>query len=161
MAKPVKAVPEGRPTVLPALVCKGAAKAIDYYKKVFGAKELHRTEGPGGTIAHAELGIGNSIIMLSDEFSSMAQAPSACTGHALYVYLEDCDAAFQRAVAAGGKSVMPVMNQFWGDRHGVFEDPFGHRWNVATHVEDVGPEELGRRAKEWMAKAAKAGAQGH
>jgi PhnB protein len=154
MAQPVKAVPEGQPTVTPALVCKGAARAIDFYKQVFGAKELHRMEGPGGSIGHAELKIGNSKIMLNDEFSGMAMAPSGCTAHTLYVYFEDCDAVFNRAVAGGAKAVMPVTNQFWGDRYGVFDDPFGHRWGVATHVEDVAPEELGRRAKEWMAKAA-------
>jgi PhnB protein len=150
----VKPVPEGHPTITPALVCKGAAKAIDFYKQVFGAKELHRMEGPGGSIGHAELMIGNSKIMLNDEFAPQAVAPKGCTGHSLYVYTEDCDAVFNRAVANGAKTVMAPMNQFWGDRHGVFDDPFGHRWSVATHVEDVAPAEMERRAKQWMAKAA-------
>jgi PhnB protein len=154
VANPVKAVPEDHPTVTPGLVCKGAARAIDFYKQVFGAKELMRMEGPGGSIGHAELMIGNSKIMLNDEFSGMAMAPSGCTGHTLYIYVEDCDGVFNRAIAAGATAVMPPMNQFWGDRHGVFTDPFGHRWNVATHVEDVAPAEMERRAKEWMAKAA-------
>jgi len=153
MAKAAKAVPEG-PTVRPALVCKGAAKAIDFYKNVFGAKELSRLEGPGGGIGHAELLIGNSKLFLSDEFSNQATAPVGCKGHALYIYVEDCDSVFNRATAAGAKAVMTPMDQFWGDRHGVFDDPFGHRWNVATHVEDVAPEEMKRRAQEWMAKAA-------
>lgn len=153
----VKPVPEGHPTVTPALVCKGAAKAIDFYKQVFGAKELHRMEGPGGSIGHAELMIGNSKIMLNDELSPQAVAPKGCTGHSLYVYFDDCDAVFNRAVQHGAKTVMPVTTQFWGDRHGVFDDPFGHRWSVATHVEDVAPQEMERRAKEWMAKAAGAG----
>ena len=150
----VKPVPEGHPTVTPALVCKGAAKAIDFYKKVFGAQELSRMEGPGGSIGHAELKIGNSKIMLNDEFSPQAVGPKGCTGHSLYVYVEDCDKVFNNALTNGAKTVMAPMNQFWGDRHGVFDDPFGHRWNIATHVEDVAPAEMERRAKEWMAKAA-------
>jgi PhnB protein len=160
MANPVKAVPEGHPTVTPGLVCKGAARAIDFYKQVFGAKELSRMEGPGGSIGHAELMIGNSKIMLNDEFPGMAMAPSGCSGHSLYVYLEDCDAAFNRAIAAGAKAIMPVATQFWGDRFGKFTDPFGHQWGVATRVEEVAPAEMERRAKEWMAKTAAAG-QGH
>ena len=150
----VKPVPEGHPTITPALVCKGAAKAIEFYKNVFGAKELHRMQGPGGSIGHAELMIGNSKIMLNDEFSPQAVAPKGCTGHSLYVYVEDCDTVFNRAVAGGSKTVMAPMNQFWGDRHGVFDDQFGHRWSVATHVEDVASAEMERRAKDWMAKAA-------
>ena len=152
----VKPIPEGHPTVTPALVCKGAARAIDFYKKVLGAKELHRMEGPGGSIGHAELMIGNSKIMLNDEFPGHAMAPTSCTGHSLYVYFEDCEKVFNSAVASGAKAVMPVTNQFWGDRYGVFDDPFGHRWGVATHVEDVAPAEMERRSKEWMAKAATA-----
>ena len=150
----VKPVPEGHPTITPGLVCKGAAKAIDFYKKVFGAQEISRMEGPGGSIGHAELKIGNSKIMLNDEFSPQAVAPKGCTGHSLYVYVEDCDKVFDSALTNGAKTVMAPMNQFWGDRHGVFDDPFGHRWSVATHVEDVAPAEMERRAKEWMAKAA-------
>lgn len=157
MANPVKAVPEGHPTVTPGLVCKGAARAIDFYKQVLGAKELMRMEGPGGSIGHAELMIGNSKIMLNDEFPGMAMAPSACTGHSLYVYVEDCDAVFNRAVAAGARADMPTTNMFWGDRFGKFTDPFGHQWSIATHVEDVAPAEMERRAKEWMAQAASAG----
>lgn len=152
MANPVKAVPEGHPTITPGLVCKGAARAIDFYKQVFGAKELMRMEGPGGSIGHAELMIGNSKIMLNDEFAGMAVAPSGCSGHSLYVYVDDCDAAFGRAIAGGATVVMPLMDMFWGDRYGVFTDPFGHRWGVATHVEDVAPAEMERRAKEWAAK---------
>lgn len=154
MANTVKPVPEGHPTITPGLTCKSAARAIDFYKQVFGAKELMRMEGPGGSIGHAELSIGNSKIMINDEFPGHAVAPADCKGHSLYVYFEDCDAVFSRAIAAGAKVDMPVANQFWGDRHGVFTDPFGHRWGVATHVEDVAPEEMERRAKEWMAKAA-------
>lgn len=154
MANPVKAVPEGHPTITPGLTCKGAARAIDFYKQVFGAKELMRMEGPGKSIGHAELTIGNSKFMINDEFPGDAVAPTGCTGHSLYVYFEDCDAVFNRAVAAGATVVMPLTNMFWGDRNGVFTDPFGHRWNVATHIEDVSSEEMDRRARDWMAKAA-------
>ncbi|HEV2297563.1 MAG TPA: VOC family protein [Candidatus Acidoferrales bacterium] len=154
MANPVKAIPEGHPTITPGLTCKDAARAIDFYKQVFGAKELMRMEGPGGSIGHAELTIGNSKIMLNDEFPGMAIAPSGCTGHSLYVYVEDCDAVFNRAVAAGARADMPATNMFWGDRYGKFTDPFGHQWGVATHVEDVAPAEMDRRAKEWKAQAA-------
>lgn len=152
MANPVKAIPEGHHTITPGLVCKGAARAIDFYKKVFGAKEVMRMEGPGGTIGHAELTIGDSKIMLNDEFPGMAMGPADCKAHSLYVYFEDCDTVFNRAIAAGAKEITPVTNMFWGDRHGVFVDPFGHRWSVATHVEDVAPAEMDRRAKEFMAK---------
>jgi PhnB protein len=156
MTKAVRAIPEGWHKITPSLTCKGAARAIEFYKQVFGAKELMRMEGPGGTVGHAELAIGDSKIMISDEFPGFAEAPRTCKGHSLYLYFEDCDAVFNRAIAAGAKADMPVSKQFWGDRHGVFTDPFGHRWGVATHVEDVTPEELERRAKEWMAKAASA-----
>lgn len=157
MANPVKPIPEGHHTITPGLVCKGAARAIDFYKQVFDAKELMRMEGPGGSIGHAELMIGNSKVMLNDEFSGQAMAPTNCTGHSFYVYVQDCDTVFNRALAAGATVVMPLMNQFWGDRYGVFADPFGHRWGIATHVEDVAPAEMESRAKEWMAKAAAGG----
>jgi len=152
MANPVKAVPECSPTITPSLTCKGAARAIDFYKQVFGAKESMRMEGPGGSIGHAELTIGNSKIMVNDEFPGRAVAPAGCTSHYLYVYFADCDAVFNRAVAAGAKVTMPLADQFWGDRYGAITDPFGHNWGIASHMEDVAPEEMDRRAKEFMAK---------
>jgi PhnB protein len=154
MTNPVKAVPEGQPTITPSLTCKNAAQAIEFYKATFDAKELMRMETPGGSIGHCELLIGNSKIMLADEFPGMSAAPASCKGHSFYVYVQDCDAVFNRAVAAGAKVAMPLTDQFWGDRYGTFTDPFGHNWGVATHIEDVAPEEMERRSKEWMAKAA-------
>ncbi|HKV28764.1 MAG TPA: VOC family protein, partial [Candidatus Acidoferrales bacterium] len=122
--------------------------------KIFDAKEVMRMETPGGSIGHCELTIGNSKIMLADEFPGMSAAPAGCKGHSYYVYVEDCDAVFNRAVAGGAKVVMPLTDQFWGDRYGTITDPFGHSWGIATHIEDVAPEEMERRSKEWMAKAA-------
>jgi PhnB protein len=153
MAK-VKPVPEGYHTITPSLVCKNGAQAIEFYKKAFGAKEKFRMDGPGGTVGHAELIIGDSNFMLSDEFPGMATAPTGLGGSYLFLYVEDCDTVFNRAVAAGAKVTMPLANQFWGDRFGRLTDPYGYNWGVATHVEDVAPDELERRAKEWQAKAA-------
>ncbi|MGC1105441.1 MAG: VOC family protein [Candidatus Acidiferrales bacterium] len=153
MAKAAKAIPEGYHTITPSLTCKNAAKAIEFYKKAFGAKEKFRMEGPGGSIAHAELTIGDSNIMVNDEFPGMCPAPTD-GGHYLFLYVEDCDAVFNSAVAAGAKVTMPLADQFWGDRMGKLADPYGYTWGVSTHVEDVTPEETDRRSKEWMAKAA-------
>ncbi|HKF51338.1 MAG TPA: VOC family protein [Candidatus Acidoferrales bacterium] len=154
MASAVKPVPEGYHTITASLTCKNAAQAIEFYKKAFGAKENGRMEGPGGSIGHADLTIGDSHIMVNDEFPGMASAPSGPTGQYLVLYVADCDKVFNSAVAAGAKVEMPLANQFWGDRYGKLSDPFGHHWGVATHVEDVAPQEMERRSKEWMAKAA-------
>lgn len=154
MANTAKPIPQGYHTITPSLTCKNAAQAIEFYKKVFGAKENGRMEGPGGKVAHADLTIGDSRVMLSDEFPGMNAAPSGACGHSLVVYVEDCDKVFNNAVAAGAKVEMPLANQFWGDRYGTLVDPFGHKWGIATHVEDVSREEMERRSKEWMAKAA-------
>ena len=146
-------VPKGYQAVTPYLIIKGAAQAIDYYKNVFGATELFRMDGPDGKVGHAELQIGDSHIMLADENPSMG------TGHAsattiggspvsLYLYLPDVDAVVDRAVAEGAKILKPVQDQFYGDRSGFIQDPFGHLWGVATHVEDVSPEEMEERAKK-------------
>jgi PhnB protein len=150
----VKKVPEGYHSITPYLVIKGAAAAIDYYKKVFGATERMRMDGPAGTIGHAELVIGDSTVMLADEFPDMGhRSPKSMGGTpvSLVLYLDDVDTVFKRAVDAGARSVRPVENQFYGDRMGTLEDPFGHMWSIATHVEDVPPEEMKRRADE-MAK---------
>lgn len=157
MANPVKPIPAGYHTITPSLTCKKAAQAIEFYKKAFGAKEKFRMEGPGGSIGHAELTIGDSHIMVNDEIPGMATAPSGGGGHYLFLYVEDCDKVFNNAVAAGAKVTMPLANQFWGDRFGKVTDPFGYNWGIATHVEDVSPEEMERRAKEWQAKAAASG----
>jgi PhnB protein len=150
MAK-VKPIPDGYPQVSPYLVVDGAAAAIDFYGNVFGATERMRLPGPGGKIGHAELQIGGSVVMLADEFPDMgARGPKSVGGTpvTIGVYVEDVDTTFDRAVQAGATALRPVENQFYGDRSGQFEDPFGHRWSVSTHVEDVSPEEMAKRAAE-------------
>ena len=151
-------IPKGYNSVTPYLVIKNAAKAIDYYKKVFGATEVMRMNGPNGTVGHAELQIGDSRIMLADENPSMGQGhASASTIGAspvsLYIYVPDVDKVFKQATAEGAKVLKPVQDQFYGDRSGFIQDPFGHLWGVATHVEDVSPETMKERMKKMMPAA--------
>ncbi len=149
----VNPIPEGYPQVSPYLCVDGAEAAIGFYVHVFGATERVRMPAPGGKVGHAEVQIGDSIVMLADEFPDMAQrSPKALGGTPVTfnVYVGDVDSVFDRALAAGATVVRPVENQFYGDRSGQFEDPFGHRWNVASHVEDVSPEEMERRSSELM-----------
>jgi PhnB protein len=144
----VKAIPDGYPVVIPYLHLKGAAKAIEFYKTVFGAKETVRMPGPNGSVMHAELKVGNSMIMLSDEHPQMgALGPQSVGGTpvTLHIYAEDVDAVVKKAVDAGATLSQPVKNQFYGDRTGLLIDPFGHKWYVATHMEDVSPEEMQKR----------------
>ena len=150
----VRSIPEGYHSLTPTLVCKDAAQAIDFYKQAFEAKELGRMTGPGGKIGHAELQIGDSRLMLSDEFPGMASAPgpTPVTSCSIVIYTDNVDAVFERAVKAGAKVEMPLQNQFWGDRYGKLRDPFGHQWGLAQHVEDVAPAEMERRSKAWMAE---------
>jgi PhnB protein len=157
----VHAIPEGYHSITPALVCKNAAKAIDFYKEVFQAKEISRMEGPGGSIGHAELQIGDSRLMLSDEFPGMATAPgpNAPNSQSLFIYSENVDEMFDRAVKAGSKVGMPLTNQFWGDRFGKITDPFGHHWGLAQRIEEVSPAEMKKRSEAWMAQMAKAAGQ--
>jgi PhnB protein len=146
----VKPIPEGYSSVTPYLIVDGAARALDYYKKAFGAEEKYRFDAPGGKIGHAEFVIGNSVIMIADEHVEMgARGPKSVGGTpiSLMLYVEDVDKIFGRAVQAGAKVERPLENQFYGDRTGGIIDPFGHRWYLATHVEDVPPEELQERAK--------------
>ena len=155
----VSYIPKDYNSVTPYLVIKGAAKAIDYYKKVFGAVETVRMGGPDGKIGHAELKIGNSHIMLADENPSMGEghtSPATVGGSpvSLYVYLPDVDSVVEKAAAEGAKIMKPVQDQFYGDRTGFIQDPFGHLWGVATHIEDVSPAELQRRAAEAEKKRA-------
>ena len=155
MAGKVKPIPEGYGSVTPYLIVQDAANAIDYYKKVFGATERMRMPGPDGKIAHAEIQIGGSYIMLADENPEMgARSPKTVGGSpiSLLVYVENVDRTVEKAVAAGAKVKSKVENKFYGDRMGGIEDPFGHQWYVATHVEDVSPEEMQRRM-EAMAHA--------
>jgi PhnB protein len=149
----VKPVPDGYHTVTPYLIVKGAASAIDFYVRAFGATELMRLAAPDGKIGHAEIKIGDSPIMLADEFPEMgAVSPQTLGGSAVHlaIYLEDVDARFKQAIAAGGKEVRPVRDQFYGDRSGTLMDPFGHQWTLATHKEDVSPEEMNRRYEAAM-----------
>ena len=150
---PVKPIPEGYHTVTPYLYVRGAAAAIDFYKRAFGAAELFRMAGPDGCIMHAEIKIGNSPIMLADEFPEMgARGPQSLGGvsSSILLYVEDVDARFARAVEAGARVQRPVKDQFYGDRSGTLEDPFGHVWTLATHTEDVTSAEMERRAAEAM-----------
>jgi PhnB protein len=147
-------IPSDYPRVTPYLIVDGASAAIDFYSSVLGAVERMRMAGPDGKVGHAELGIGDSVIMLADEHLDMdVRGPRTIGGTpvTLHVYVENADDAFERAIQAGAKSLRPVEDKFYGDRSGQFEDPFGHRWDVATHVEDVPPEEMSKRAAAVMA----------
>jgi PhnB protein len=146
----VKPIPEGYHTVTPYLAVEDAAKAIEFYKRAFGAKERGRMDAPEGKIGHAELEIGDAVIMLSDPFPQATTKPPKELGGisaSLFVYSEDVDAAVQRAVDAGATVSMPVEDMFWGDRFGSVMDPFGHQWSIATHKEDLTPEEIAERGK--------------
>ena len=144
-------VPEGYPRVTPYLIVNGATEAIDFYTGALGFTERMRMPGPDGLIGHAELELGDAVIMLADENPEMgARSPRSIGGSpvTIHTYVDDVDAVFARAVAAGASSLRDVEDQFYGDRSGQLEDPFGHHWNLATHVEDVSPEEMSRRAAE-------------
>lgn len=148
MAK-VKPIPDGYHSVTPYLIIKGAADAIDFYKKAFGATELFRMPQPDGKVAHAEIKIGDSPIMLSDEHPEMGYVGPTTIGGSpvsLMIYVDDVDTVFKQAITAGGEQLKPLQDQFYGDRSGSLKDPFGHVWHVATHIEDVSPEEMDKRA---------------
>ncbi len=145
----VRPIPEGYHSLTPYLIVKGAAKALDFYAKAFGARELFRMPQPDGRIGHAEMQIGNSRFMLADEFPERGiRAPSGTPPVSLMIYCEDVDSMWKRAIAAGGKQDRPLTNQFYGDRSATLIDPFGHHWTIATHVEDVSPQEMERRMKQ-------------
>jgi PhnB protein len=151
----VQPIPEGYHTLTTYLAVDDASAAIDFYAQAFGAKERMRMEGPGGTIGHAELEIGDSVIMISDPFPQSTVRPPKEVGGTtmtLWIYSEDVDAALQRAVDAGATMTNEPQDMFWGDRFGSVTDPFGHVWQVATHIEDVPPEELAERSKAAMAE---------
>jgi PhnB protein len=150
----VQPIPEGYHTLTPYLAVEDAAEAIDYYTRAFGAQETIRMPGPEGKIAHAEIKIGDSLIMLSDPFPQSTVRPPGEVGGttaSIFMYVEDVDAVVKQAVGAGAKVTMEIADQFWGDRFGSIQDPFGHTWSIATHVEDVPPEQMAERAKEAMA----------
>ena len=147
----VKPIPSDYNTLTPYLIVKGGADAIEFYKKAFGAEERLRIPAPDGKIGHAELEIGDSVLMIADEFPEMnALSPQTLGGTpvSFCIYVEDVDADFPKAIAAGGKETRPIKDQFYGDRSGTLEDPFGHTWTIATRVENVSPEEMLRRAQD-------------
>jgi PhnB protein len=153
----VKPIPEGYHTITPMLVVRDAGKAIDFYKKALGATERFRMPTPDGKIGHAELKVGDSILMLSDEFPGAAtRSPQSIggTGVSMLIYTDDVDSLFKRAVEAGAKAEMPPADMFWGDRFGKLMDPFGHSWALATHKEDVSEQEMRKRGEAEMAKMA-------
>ena len=155
MAKTTQAIPKGYHTVTPSLFVAGAAKAIDFYKKALGAEEIMRFPAPDGTIMHAEIRIGDSKIMLGDEMPDQGgRSPKSLGGTPVnfFVYQENVDAAWKRAVDAGATPIMPLADQFWGDRSGCLEDPFGHRWWLAQHIKDMTIEELQKAGDEYFAQ---------
>jgi len=158
-AAAVKRVPSGYHTVSPHLVVRGGAKAIEFYQKAFGARELRRSPGPDGkSLMHAELQIGDSRIFLNDEFPDMgAVSPLALKGTpvTIHLYVEDADQLFNQAVKAGAKVTMPLADQFWGDRYGIVTDPFGHQWSIGSHIKDMTPEEMQKAAAEAFAQMGK------
>jgi PhnB protein len=143
-------IPEGYRTVTPYLVIRGAAEAIDWYKRVFGAEEVVRMSMPDGKLMHGEIKIGGSFVMLGEECAGMSKSPKTLGGTpvGVHLYVPDCDAAFQQAVNAGAEAKMPPEDMFWGDRFSKITDPFGHEWTIATHKEDVTPDEMERRTAE-------------
>ena len=148
-----KSIPDGYHSVTPYLIVKGGADAINFYKQAFGAVEQMRMASPDGRIGHAEIKIGDSIIMLADEHLEMGHRSPQSLGGAgvsLMVYVDKVDEVFKQAVASGAKELQPLKNQFYGDRSGTLQDPFGHQWTVATHIEDVAPDEMRRRAEKFM-----------
>lgn len=152
---PVKAQPDGYHAITPYLIVKGAAAAIDFYKQTFGATEIMRMPQPDGRIGHAELKIGDSVIMLADEHPEMQTVGPKTLGNTsvgILIYVPNADATFDKAVSLGAKVMKPLADQFYGDRNGTVEDPFGHKWTIATHVEDVTPEEMERRMSALASK---------
>jgi PhnB protein len=150
-------VPEGYHTITPYLAVDSATEAIDFYQRAFGAKERVRTDGPQGSIMHAELEIGDSLIMLSDPFPQASTKPPrelGGTSVSIFAYVEDIDSVYKQAIDAGASSLMEPDDMFWGDRFGSVQDPFGHSWTIATHVEDVSPQEMEKRSEEFMSQMA-------
>jgi PhnB protein len=156
MTKAASPIPRGFHTVTPHLVIRGAAEAIEFYKKALGAQEIGRMQGPGGQIGHAELKIGDSIIFLADEFPGPGNSPKSpqtvgsCTT-TIHLYVPDVDSAFKQAISAGGKETMPVTDMFWGDRFGMFTDPYGHTWGIATRTQDLSKQEVEEASKAFWA----------
>lgn len=153
-----KRVPEGYHTITPHLTVRGAAEAIAFYQKAFGAKEIHRSLGPGGSVMHAELQIGSSRLLLNDEYPEMGvRGPQSIGGTpvTLHLFVEDADALFNQAVQAGAKVAMPMADMFWGDRYGQVSDPYGHRWSIASRMHHLTPEQMRKAGEEAMAHMCK------
>jgi PhnB protein len=161
---PSTSIPAGYHSVTPAIVVRDAAKAIDFYKRAFGAEEINRMAGPDGSIMHAEIRIGDSVLMLGEESEQWGtRSPLSLGGvhGSLHIYVADADASFNRAIQAGATVRYPLEDAFWGDRYGKVTDPFGHEWGIATRVKELSPAEMEEAGREWMAKVAQqaAGAQ--
>ena len=153
MAAKPKPIPDGYHSVTPYLIVRGAAHAIEFYRRAFGAEETVRMDGPGDMVMHAEIKIGDSVVMLADEFPDMGfVGPQTLGGSpvSLLIYVQDVDERFRRAIAAGAREVRPLQDQFYGDRSGTLSDPFGHVWTIATHKEDLSPAEMERRFQDMM-----------
>ena len=152
MAKAKNPIPEGFHTITPQLTVKNASQAIEFYKKAFGATELNRMPDPKGRIMHSALKIGDSKFFVVDEMND-AKSPQSLGGTPVVInlYVQDCDRLYNQAVSAGATSIMPLADQFWGDRYGILKDPYGHTWAVATHIEDLTPQEMEERGRQFMA----------
>ncbi len=161
MATKANPIPSGYHTATPYIVVNDGNRALEFYKKAFGATEINRMGAPGGRIGHAEFKIGDSIIMLSDEMPGQTRSPQSLGGSpvSIFLYVENVDSVFNQAVSAGAKADMPPQDMFWGDRFGKLTDPFGHSWAVATHIEDIAPQEMEKRAREAMQKMSQGAAQ--
>jgi PhnB protein len=159
MTNTVKAIPDGFHTITPHLTVRDANRAIEFYKQAFGAEVLHVAPAPGGKVLHAALKIGDSMLMLNDEFpeygGTLSPLATGGTAVTLHIYLENVDAAFERAVSAGATVKMPLMDQFWGDRYGTLMDPYGHRWSLATHTRDMSQDEMQEEQAKAFAKVPK------
>lgn len=156
--------PPGFHTVTPALIVRGASEAIDFYRRVFGAEEVSRMPAPDGTLMHAEIRIGDSMIMLGDEnpqWGTLSPLSTNGVSGSLHVYVDDADAVYQLALREGAKVRYPIENTFWGDRYGKVTDPFGHEWGIATHVRDVPPDEMQRGAEQFLAQAGTSSSDAH
>ena len=150
-----KPIPDAFTTVTPSLVMKDCNKTIEFYKKALGAQELMRMPGPDGKIMHAEIKVGNSHVMMNDEIMGSKSAETlGASPVTFYLYVEDADSSFKKAIAAGCKEIMPVADMFWGDRMGAVSDPYGYKWNFSTHVKDMTPEEMKRGQDEWLKQMA-------
>lgn len=160
---PAKPTPAGYHSVTPSIIVRDAAQAIDFYRRAFGAEEVSRMPGPGGTIMHAEIRIGDSIVMLGEENEQWGtRSPLSTNGNpgSLHIYVDDVDAAFARALKSGATVRYPLEDAFWGDRYGKVADPFGHEWGLATRIKDMSPEEMQRAGEAWMAQMATQTPQG-